>query len=90
MTRVTVPVSGGARIRIQKLVPQPLLRVLPVYSVTPQPGKLGAGGGSHQAAGAHVWEPGGLPFEIQFPTHCIPCDRKASVRWRLGNFVSEM
>ncbi|OWK16372.1 RPL18, partial [Cervus elaphus hippelaphus] len=45
MTRVTVPVIGGARIRIQKLVPQPLLRVLPVYSVTPQPGKLGAGGG---------------------------------------------
>ena len=79
MTRATVPVNGGARIRTQELVPQPLLPVLPLCSVTPQPGKLGAGGGSRQAAGARVWGPGGLPFEIQFPVLCIPCDWKASI-----------
>ena len=79
MIRVTVPVSGGARVRAQELVPQPILSVRPLYSVTPQPGKLGASGGCRQAPGARVWGPGGLPFEIQFPTLCIPCDWKAFI-----------
>lgn len=80
MTGVTVPVSGGARIRTQALLPQPLLPVLSLDPSLPslKSWVLGRGGGGCQASGARVWGPGRLPFESQFPTHriIIPVRRK--------------
>lgn len=76
MTRATVPVNGGARIRIQELVPQPLLPVLPLYSVTPQPGKLGAGRGSRQAAGSRVWGQAGFRSRFNSLSFAFPVTGK--------------
>ena len=79
MTGVTVPVSGGARIRTRAGPTATHACGVP-GSVTPQPEKLGsgAGWGGCQASGARVWGPGRPPFESQLPTHriIIPVHRK--------------
>lgn len=93
MTGVTVPVSGGARIRTQALLPQPLLPVLSLDPSLPslKSWVLGRGGGVSSVRCPSVGaRQASVRVSVPYPPYHHSCAQKASVNWRPSNYASKM
>ena len=91
MTRATVPVNGGARIRTQELVPQPLLLCCPCVLSLPSLESWVLVGGVVKRLVPVFGGQAGFRSRFNSLSSAFPVTGKhLSVLWRPSNFVSKM